>query len=157
MNHTFLSGNIFDSKCAALVDAVNTVGVKGAGLALQFKQRFPESYNQYRQYCFDGKMRPGEVLISQEKNIFVIHFPTKQDWRDPSQLEWIERGLGNLIAQVNSRQIPSIAIPSLGCGLGGLNWSDVRPLIVAACGEMPECRVEIFGAAASASKPNLRK
>ena len=147
MNYTFTTNNIFHSNCAALVDAVNTVGVKGAGLALQFKQKFPKSYNEYRQYCLSGKMHVGKVLISQEKNILIIHFPTKRDWRDPSQIEWIDKGLHDLIAQVNSREIESIAIPSIGCGLGGLNWSDVRPMIIAACRDIPDCRVEIFGTA----------
>lgn len=157
MNHTFISGNIFDSKCAALTDAVNCVGIKGAGLAFQFKQKFPTSYMEYRQYCMSGQMQPGKVLISQEQDITIVHFPTKQNWQDSSKLEWIEIGLRDLVAQVNSRSIQSIAIPSLGCGLGGLNWSDVRPLIVAACNNMPNCQVEIFGAAASAPKPSLRK
>lgn len=159
----FISGNIFDSNARALVDAVNCIGVKGAGLALQFKRNFPKSYLEYREYCrYDG-MSPGTVLVSEENGRIIIHFPTKVDWRNPSKLHWIELGLIDLVNQVNQREIKSIAIPALGCGLGGLDWEDVRPLIVAAAARMPDCRVEIYGAAPLATtrslgvpRPNVR-
>ncbi|WP_373540382.1 macro domain-containing protein [Chamaesiphon sp.] len=146
--YQFITGNIFNSNAHTLVDAVNCLGIKGAGLALQFKQNFPKSFEHYRAHCRDGAMQPGKVLISSEEGgLSIVHFPTKIDWRNPSKLEWIESGLEDLIHQVNTRQIQSIAIPQLGCGLGGLNWVDVRALIIAAAERMPNCRVEIYGAA----------
>lgn len=143
----FISGNIFNSNARAFVDAVNCMGVKGAGLALQFKRNFPQSYLDYREHCQQNGMAPGQVLVSEESGRIIIHFPTKVDWRNPSKLDWIELGLIDLVNQVNQRGIESIAIPQLGCGLGGLDWENVRPLIVAAAARMPNCRVEIYGSA----------
>jgi O-acetyl-ADP-ribose deacetylase (regulator of RNase III) len=156
--YQFIAGNIFTSNAHALVDAVNCLGFKGAGLALQFKQNFPKSFEHYRDHCRDGAMEPGKVLISEEEGgLLIIHFPTKIDYRNPSELGWIAAGLEDLIHQVNTRQIESIAIPQLGCGLGGLNWIDVRALIIAAAERMPDCRVEIYGAAPSSVARPVRK
>lgn len=156
--HKFVAGNIFNSKADALVDAVNCVGIKGAGLALQFKQRFPDSFDHYRRACRDGEIQPGKVLAScGSGGILIIHFPTKLDWRDPSRLEWIESGLEDLVSQAINYQLKSIAIPQLGCGLGGLQWSEVRPLIVAASDQLVNCHVEIYGDAPSTvARPVLK-
>lgn len=153
-NHIFTPDDIFNSKAEALVDAVNCVGVKGAGLALQFKQNFPESFAEYRNYCQSGNMQPGSVLISSEKDKLIVHFPTKQEWKDGSQIDWIKSGLDDLTTQVNDRGISSIAIPKLGCGLGGLDWAEVRPLIVAAAEKMPNCKVEIYGESNELARTN---
>jgi O-acetyl-ADP-ribose deacetylase (regulator of RNase III) len=159
MTHLFISGNIFNSTASALVDAVNCVGVKGAGLAKQFRESKPLSYQAYRQHCLAGDMSVGKVFLTVTEEGFIFHFPTKDHWKDPSDISWVRSGLLDLVAQINQLGIESIAIPQLGCGLGGLNWSDVAPLIVAASQQCPRCHFEIYGAYPDRSifKPVVRR
>lgn len=117
--------NIFDSEMEALVNPVNCVGVMGAGLAKQFRERFPENYEIYRSYCNREILKPGFCFAVLENGKWIINFPTKNHWKDKSKIEWVEEGL--LFVKNN---FPfSIAFPKLGCGLGGLNWWEVKPLI----------------------------
>lgn len=130
----FLLGNIFDSEADALVNTVNCVGVMGRGLALQFKKAFPENFKEYKRACDRGEVVPGRMFVT-EPNLpitpkFIVNFPTKRHWRDKSRLDDVEAGLVNLRDEIDIRRIKSIAIPPLGCGLGGLHWPDVRRLIV---------------------------
>lgn len=139
-------GNLLEADVDALVNTVNTEGVMGKGIALQFKKAFPESFTSYERACrrgdvVAGRMHVVERLVSPR---FIINFPTKTRWRQPSRLEYIASGLEDLIRQVQERGIRSIAIPPLGCGNGGLAWSDVKPLIVAAFSALPEVRVVLF-------------
>lgn len=127
------SGNLFDAPVEALVNAVNCEGVMGKGLALTFKNRFPEMFTSYAETCRKGDLRPGELHCFQSPGKpWVINFPTKDRWRNPSRLEYIESALPRLVAFVQHHGIRSIAIPALGCGLGGLKWDDVKPRIEAA-------------------------
>lgn len=136
------TGNICNTEAEALVCTVNCVGVMGKGVALAVKQAFPEVYEPYRKTCAVGLLNPGRVLVIERALSItpwqllgprrVFCFATKDHWRQPSKLEWIERGLVELVAEVRQLQIPSIAIPPLGCGNGGLDWKIVRPMIVAA-------------------------
>ncbi len=136
-------GDLFEADVDALVNAVNCVGVMGKGLALAFKQRYPDNFETYRLACGAGQVQPGQ-LFTFRSSCWIINFPTKRHWRDPSQLEDIRSGLVALIDEVDARGIQSIAIPALGCGLGGLAWSDVRPLIIAAVAVRPEVRFVVF-------------
>jgi O-acetyl-ADP-ribose deacetylase (regulator of RNase III) len=147
MTFKYQSGSIFNSDCSTLVDAVNCLGIKEAGLALQFRERYPQSYLEYREHCSKGLLKPGGILLSQDQGVSIVHFSTKDDWRNPSALEWIEKGLINLVNLIEVEGIISIAIPKLGCGLGGLEWSDVRPLILKAVSKCPQCHFEIYGEA----------
>lgn len=115
----------------ALVNPVNTKGVMGKGIALEFKKRFPESYKVYRAACKRGELRPGIVLFvpGQKGEPNILHFPTKNHWRGRSQLEWIAAGLDCLRDHYTVWGLARIAMPQIGCGLGGLDWQDVRPLI----------------------------
>lgn len=122
----YTSGNIFESDADTLVNPVNTVGIMGAGLAAEFKRRFPRNYEIYRDMCKSGNFRIGELLINKEHGIYIVNFPTKEHYRDPSKLEWIERGLETL-ADVGKGH--RMAIPALGCGLGGLDFLSVKALI----------------------------
>lgn len=126
-------GDLFDADTEAIVNPVNTAGVMGKGLALSFKQRFPENYAIYRQACDAGEVVLGRVLPVSTGQLtnprWVLNFPTKRHWRSKSRLADIEQGLVDLRQQVDQLGIASIAIPPLGCGLGGLDWSDVAPLI----------------------------
>lgn len=116
----------------ALVNTVNCVGVMGKGLALSFKRRFPEMFQQYRMASHNNEVRIGRVHLWRNpagRPRLVLNFPTKMHWRDPSQLEWVAAGLFDLARVIRAEQLKSIAIPPLGCGLGGLQWPTVRRLI----------------------------
>lgn len=139
-------GNLLTADVDALVNTVNTEGVMGKGLALQFKKAFPEAFASYERACKSGEVQTGQmhVVARLAAPRFIINFPTKRHWRQPSKLEYVREGLSDLITQVRRRNIQSIAVPPLGCGNGGLQWSDVRPLIVEAFASVPDIRVVLF-------------
>lgn len=127
----YVSGNIFDSEAKVLVNPVNCDGVMGAGLALQFKKRYPESFEIYRQACLNQQVAIGaKLLITQDEYqgvpITIVHFPTKNDWRKVSKMEYIETGLQKLKEEIIAQQWQSIAIPKIGCGIGSLEWRAVK-------------------------------
>lgn len=128
----YTTGDIFTCEADALVNPVNCVGVMGRGLALKFKHAFPENFRAYEAACSIKSVQPGRMFVFETGQLTprcIINFPTKRHWRDKSRLEDIESGLGDLVNVICDRGIRSIAIPPLGCGLGGLDWSDVRPRI----------------------------
>lgn len=130
----FISGNIMTSGCEALVNTVNTVGVMGKGLALQFKKEFPHNFSIYQKACLEKQLRIGALLTVNDVSLhmgrrIIINFPTKTHWRLPAEYGYIQHGLNALKELIIVRDIKSIAIPPLGCGNGGLNWRNVRPLI----------------------------
>lgn len=141
-------GSIFDCDVEALVNPVNCMGVSGRGLALEFSKRYPRDQRIYEDACHARDLSPGNVLMHlklfTQADPIIVYFPTKDHWRDPSNISWIAGGLSKLVSQVESFHIKSIAIPALGCGLGGLKWSEVRPMIEAAFAELPDVRVVIF-------------
>lgn len=126
----FRQGGIFESGAEALVNPVNCVGVMGKGLALQFKKQYPDNFRFYAAACKSGNVRTGQVFVFEKDEKYIINFPTKQHWRDPSRIEYIKSGLQDLAEAVRVMGIKSVALPMLGCGLGGLNWVEVKPLIV---------------------------
>lgn len=138
-------GNIVQDDAEALVNTVNCVGIMGRGIALQFRKAFPENYSQYKAYCDKGKMRPGVMFVYDSHRLhnprYIINFPTKRHWKGKSRIEDIQLGLKALIAEVRRLQIKSVAIPPLGCGLGGLAWKVVRPMIVDAFRSLSDVRV----------------
>lgn len=121
--------NIFESKCAAIVITVNCEGVAGKGLALQCKKLYPIETQYYSRICSEGFLTPGNVLVVAASNRWLIFFPTKDRWKNPSKLDWIRSGMEALVSQCKALDIKSIAIPALGCNLGGLKWKDVKPII----------------------------
>ena len=126
---SFLTGDIFQSNAQAIVNPVNTVGVMGKGLALAFKKKFPSNYLEYKQAYERDELKTGKMLVHLTGQLItqiIINFPTKKHWRDPSKLVYIETGLDDLVTVINDHKIKSIAIPALGCGLGGLQWESVR-------------------------------
>ena len=141
--------DIFASGCAAIVNPVNCVGVMGAGLALAFKRRYPSHFASYRESCRTRVLRPGAVHIDDFGELasprFIVALPTKRHWRDPSRLDDVERSLDALATELRLRRIPSVALPKLGCGLGGLPWPDVHAAIVRSLTSVAsdECRVVI--------------
>lgn len=133
----FKTGNLFESDTDAIVNTVNCVGVMGKGVALEFKRRWPENYKQYRKLCDAKALRPGNIyifdqgnLLAEEKPRYLINFPTKDHWRAKSKIEYIEDGLETLREELLKGSIRSISMPPLGCGNGGLEWSEVKSLIV---------------------------
>lgn len=144
------SGNLFNSNAEALVNAVNCVGVMGKGIALQFKQKFPAEYfKAYKIACQNGELAIGKVQIFELKNTntnpnFIINFPTKNHWREPSKIEYIESGLRSLVEAIEQYKIKSIAMPALGCGLGGLDYKKVKPLIEKAFVNLPKVEALLF-------------
>ncbi len=130
----YLTGNILDSEAEALVNTVNTAGVMGKGIALQFKKTYPSNFKAYHQACNSGEVEVGKLFVTKDRNVstgekIIINFPTKKDWRKPSEYEYIEKGLEELIKVINDFNIKSIAIPPLGAGNGGLEWEKVRRII----------------------------
>jgi O-acetyl-ADP-ribose deacetylase (regulator of RNase III) len=142
------TGDILNADVEALVNTVNCVGIMGRGIALQFKNAFPENFEAYAAACARDRVQPGRMFVYETGHLtnprYIINFPTKRHWRGKSRIQDIEAGLTALVAEVRSRFIRSIAIPPLGSGLGGLAWSEVRPLIVQAFDKLPEVRVELF-------------
>ncbi len=142
------SGNLLEAEVDALVNTVNCVGFMGKGIALQFKQAFPDNFTAYEKACHAGEVRPGRMFIYETRSMigpkYIINFPTKRHWKGKSKMEDIESGLQALIADVARLGINSIAVPPLGCGLGGLNWSDVRPRIERAFASLPNVQVQMF-------------
>jgi O-acetyl-ADP-ribose deacetylase (regulator of RNase III) len=136
--------NLLDDDATVLVNTVNTVGVMGAGIALAFKQRFPVMFEQYRRECRIGAYRTGTVRTwpfedpSTDEQRYVLNFPTKAHWKQPSRYEYVEAGLASMTRWVISERPSSIAMPPLGCGLGGLDWSRVRTMIEAAAKTWPD-------------------
>ena len=129
-----LETNIFSLTVDGIVNPVNCIGVSGAGLARKFKDVFSDNQRQYEQFCREGKMRLGQVFVTEvprgpRQGQHVLNFPTKNHWRDDSTLEIIAAGLPSLRDVIERLDLRSVAIPALGCGLGGLDWADVEPLI----------------------------
>jgi len=141
-------GNILDADVEALVNTVNCVGVMGKGIALQFKQAFRDNFQAYASACREGKVKPGHMFSFPTDRMinpqYIINFPTKQHWKEKSRLEYIEKGLTALVAEVRRLKIKTIAIPPLGCGYGGLRWPKVRNLIETAFDQLPDVQVLLF-------------
>lgn len=141
-------GNLLKADVEALVNTVNCVGIMGKGIALQFKQAYPENFKAYEKACRAGEVRPGKMFIVRTNKIqnpkFIVNFPTKRHWKGKSNIEDIKSGLTALIRDVEELGIMSIAIPPLGCGLGGLRWSEVKPLIGAAFSAVPSVKVLVY-------------
>jgi len=140
-------GDILKADVEALVNPVNCVGIMGAGLALQFKQMFNENYIEYKKACSEDKVFPGNVLTYitwLDNPKYIINFPTKRHWRDMSTLSDIDAGLVSLTNEIWLRGIKSIAIPKLGCGLGGLDWRIVKPLIIKHLSHLDDIRIIIY-------------
>jgi O-acetyl-ADP-ribose deacetylase (regulator of RNase III) len=136
----YRTGNLLDADAEALVNTVNTVGVSGKGIALLFKEAFPENFRAYAAACKAGEVVPGGLFVIERRDMlkprWIINFATKDHWRSPSRLEWIEAGLAALRREITARGIRSIAIPPLGAGNGGLDWRDVKPLIADALSDV---------------------
>lgn len=137
---TFTQGNLLEARAEALVNTVNAVGVMGKGIALMFKERFPENFRRYVAACKAKEVRTGTMFVTEVSELdgprWIVNFPTKQHWRGSSRMEWITEGLRDLRRFLVENRVKSIAIPPLGAGNGGLDWREVRPQIEAALGDL---------------------
>lgn len=160
---TYKTGNLLESQADILVNAVNTVGVMGKGIALQFKEKFPKMFEQYKEACKNNELKRGgdlwwwkiqpnkKDLFTKREDKYVLCFATKENWRKSSRIEWIERGLQELCSYFNSdhfhehRNHRSIAFPKLGCNTGGLEWeSQVKPLMEKYLSGLENVDIEIY-------------
>jgi O-acetyl-ADP-ribose deacetylase (regulator of RNase III) len=143
---TFTKGNMLDADVDALVNTVNAVGVMGKGIALMFKERFPDNYKAYEAACKRKEIKAGSLFVTEQLMAprWIINFATKQHWRNPSKIEWIESGLSDLRSFIVEHKIKSIALPPLGSGNGGLDWGNVRPMIEDALGDLTDVQVLVY-------------
>ncbi len=161
MPFIYKNGDMFESTAEAIVNTVNCVGVMGKGVALEFKNRWPNNYKAYKLACKHKEVRPGKMFVYDNGDMFessnfryLINFPTKQHWPSKSKNEFIEEGLKDFVAVINHFDIQSVCIPPLGCGNGGLEWNDVRPMIESALMEESLNRnIFIFGPRAEVDIP----
>lgn len=144
----YKTGDLLAEDAEAQVNAVNCVGLMGGGIALQFKNAYPDNFDAYEKACELGEVRPGRMFVFETDKTtnprYIVNFPTKKHWRDPSRMEDIDAGLNDLKKVVRNKGIKSIAMPALGCGFGGLNWNDVRPRIEEAFSGFEYLNVIIF-------------
>jgi len=142
----FKQGNIFDQDVDVIVNPVNCVGVMGAGLAKQFKSRYPGNFTEYKKACDADLVRIGKgFLYRSQSSVDILNFPTKDHWREPSQLDFIKQGMNDMVLIMRKFDYKSIAIPPLGSGLGGLDWSEVRSVLQYGLTYLPNVHAIILG------------
>ena len=146
MTIKYVSGDLLTYPAEAIINTVNCVGVMGKGIALQFKQKYPENFRNYAKECKAGNVTTGKMLVYDcgmlsENPRYIINFPTKQHWRNNSKIEYITSGLDDLVNVIEKYQIKSIAIPQLGCGNGGLIWEEVEDIII---DRLSHLNIEVF-------------
>ena len=165
MSIEFVTGNLFDAKTQAIVNTVNCVGVMGKGVALEFKKRWPENFKAYKKKCDQNEIKTGKMFVFDNNSSlfentsdfeYLINFPTKNHWRSKSKIEYVTEGLEDFIFQVKKLNIKSVAIPPLGCGNGGLSWSQVKLLIVDKVSELPDVQWIIYQPREKVSEPEYK-
>ena len=134
---TYLNTSLLTSNSQTVVNTINTVGVMGKGLAAEFKKRYPEMFARYKELCANREIEIGKLWLWKAPTQWVLNFPTKVNWRNPSKLEYIERGLQKFVDGYSTRGIYEISFPRLGCGNGELDWNEVKPLMEKYLGKLP--------------------
>lgn len=154
----YTKGDLLKADADALVNTINCVGVMGKGIALQFKMAFPENFKQYYKACQNKNVHIGRMFITKQlfKPKYIINFPTKEHWKEKSKLEYISRGLIDLKEKIKDLKIKSIAIPPLGAGLGGLNWPEVKNLIIKELSELEDVKVILYEPSESPAPEKIR-
>lgn len=142
MFHVKEGMSVFDTDANIIVNPVNCFGVMGAGLAKEFKKRFPKNFELYQQQCWNRTMKVGKMFITHNSDIdglTIYNFPTKDFWKHKSELSYIQKGLEDMLKHLKTGDV--VAIPLLGCGLGGLSTSDVVPLMMYYFHKRPDVEV----------------
>ncbi|MFC3170427.1 type II toxin-antitoxin system antitoxin DNA ADP-ribosyl glycohydrolase DarG [Paracoccus fontiphilus] len=162
MTVKFKNGDMFAEPVEALVNTVNCVGVMGKGVAHEFKVRWPDNYKEYKTLCARKGLRPGQMFTFQNMHMFgstgpryLVNFPTKDHWKAKSKISYVEDGLDALATEIERLGIKSIAMPPLGCGNGGLDWSEVKPLIMQKLGHLNDVDVVVFEPLNAAEAPEF--
>ena len=160
MTIQFKKGDMFSEPVEALVNTVNCVGVMGKGVALEFKNRWPANFKAYKKLCDAKKLSPGQMFVFDTQGLFasdgpkyLVNFPTKAHWRAKSKISYVEDGLDALAEAIRAHGIKSIAIPPLGCGNGGLDWAQVRPLIMSKLAGLEAVDIVVFTPMDAADEP----
>lgn len=160
MTIVFKKGNMFKEPVQAIVNTVNCVGVMGKGVALEFKNRWPSNFKAYKKLCDAKGLKPGQMFVFDTRELFesagpryLINFPTKNHWRSKSKISYVEDGLDALADTIRNYDIKSIAIPPLGCGNGGLDWAEVKSLIVSKLSELEGVDIVVFAPREEADEP----
>ncbi|NNN07234.1 MAG: macro domain-containing protein [Elusimicrobia bacterium] len=155
-----VTGNLMDADVEAVVNTVNTVGVMGKGIALQFKRAFPENFRAYERACKQGDVKLGRMFVYETRSLYgpryIVNFPTKSHWKAVSRLEDIRAGLRSLTETIEKLGIKSIAVPPLGCGLGGLSWNEVRPIIENALEPFADVDVRLYEPAGAPAAERMK-
>ncbi len=142
------SGNLLEEHVEAYINTVNCVGIMGKGIALQFKQAYPDNYNAYKNACNKNEVQIGKMFVFELNSLmekkYIINFPTKKHWKEKSEIDYIEKGLDDLVSVIDKYKIKSIAIPPLGCGYGGLDWKSVKPIILSKLDRIKSIKIELF-------------
>lgn len=133
----YVTGDLLQSPAQTLVNPVNTVGAMGKGLALVFKNKYPNMFHKYKRACDEHLVTPGSLMLCKEFDHWILLFPTKRHWKDSSKIEYVEAGLQKFRNAYQTKGITSIAFPKLGCGCGGLNWNTVQPLMEKYLSDLP--------------------
>lgn len=145
---TLCQGNLMRDGADALVNPINCAGAMGAGLALQFKRAYPDMNTAYTLACARGAIRPGRIFVYSTASLsapyYIFNFPTKRHWREASKIEYIDDGLAAMCDLLPEYSVDSIALPALGCGLGGLPWETVREHIEDALGHLPGIDIRLY-------------
>ncbi len=148
MGIKIIRANIFDVAAEAIVNPVNCVGVMGAGLAREFKKRYFDNYKHYVAACRERRVRIGQMFVTQADDTtfckYIVNFPTKFHWENQSKIEYIQEGMASLLEVIETLEIQSISIPPLGCGLGGLDWNIVKPIIITSLENKASLDVQLF-------------
>jgi O-acetyl-ADP-ribose deacetylase (regulator of RNase III) len=157
----YTTGNLLQANVEALVNTVNTVGVMGKGIALQFKEKFSENYKLYKKAADAKQLNTGKMFIVPTGRMdgikWIINFPTKKHWRYPSKIEFITDGLDDMLNVIAEKNIKSIALPPLGCGNGGLEWEIVKPIIEQKLSRLPDVEFIVFEPSDIAYDNKLKK
>lgn len=144
----YVKGNLLEAQTEAIVNTVNTVGVMGKGIALQFKEKYPQNFKAYKKACENGLVRIGQMFVFKESDLegskIIINFPTKKEWYRKSQYRYIEEGLKDLVRTIRENNIKSISIPPLGCGNGGLKWEKVKSLMEQYLANLNDVQIQIY-------------
>jgi O-acetyl-ADP-ribose deacetylase (regulator of RNase III) len=146
-------GNLFASKAQTLVNTVNCVGVMGKGVALEFRRRFPEMFEEYRKVCASRLLRPGQILPYTKQRPWILNFAVKDDWRYPSKIEWVESCLQRFVKHYHRLRITSVSMPWIGAMNGRLPWEDVHALIHRYLGQLSDVDIELVEFDPTASDP----
>lgn len=126
-----IKGDIFKSNMQTIINPINCVGVMGKGLALSFKQKYPEMYIDYKTRCNNNQVKIGEPYLYKTDSVWILNFPTKKHWKEKSKIEYITTGLDYILNHYEEFGITSLAIPKIGAGLGGLDWdNEIYPEIL---------------------------